>query len=148
MTVRFAAGTAGAAALLIVGLTAPAQAVTYGTPTIALSASYLSGAVGATGDPVVNVTVGQSGADVSALTVSASASSRASVAGTGDVTVTGAGAVRQLAVAARGRGYTNLTVKVTGLGTWRGWSSRPAPRPPPTWASGPRWRRPCRAARP
>ncbi len=116
MTVRFAAGTAGAAALLVAALTVPAQAVTYGTPTIALSASYLSGAVGATGDPVVNVTVGQSGADASALTVSASASSKASVAGTGDVTVTGAGAVRQLAVAARGRGYTNLTVKVTGLG--------------------------------
>ncbi len=119
MTVRFAAGTAGTAGLavlLIAGPTAPAQAVAYGTPTIALSASYLSGAVGATGDPVVNVTVGQSGADASALTVSASASSRASVAGTGDVTVTGAGAVRQLAVAARGRGYTDLTVKVTGLG--------------------------------
>ncbi|MFF5488411.1 hypothetical protein [Streptomyces virginiae] len=116
MTVRFAAGTAGAAALLVAALTVPAQAVTYGTPTIALSASYLSGAVGATGDPVVNVTVGQSGADASALTVSVSASSKASVAGTGDVTFTGAGAVRQLAVAARGRGYTNLTVKVTGLG--------------------------------
>ncbi|MFD4917034.1 hypothetical protein ACFWB2_25395 [Streptomyces virginiae] len=116
MTVRFAAGTAGAAALLVAALTVPAQAVTYGTPTIALSASYLSGAVGATGDPVVNVTVGQSGADASALTVSVSASSKASVAGTGDATFTGAGAVRQLAVAARGRGYTNLTVKVTGLG--------------------------------
>lgn len=116
MTVRFAAGTAGLAALLIAGPTAPAQAVTYGTPTIALSASYLSGAVGATGDPVVNVTVGQSGADASALTVSASASSKASVAGTGDVTVTVTGAVRQLAVTARGRGYTNLTVKVAGLG--------------------------------
>ncbi|MFB6822451.1 DUF3616 domain-containing protein [Streptomyces virginiae] len=116
MTVRFAAGTAGAAALLVAALTVPAQAVTYGTPTIALSASYLSGAVGATGDPVVDVTVGQSGADASALTVSVSASSKASVAGTGDVTFTGAGAVRQLAVAARGRGYTNLTVKVTGLG--------------------------------
>lgn len=90
MTVRFAAGTAGVAALLVAALTAPAQAVTYGTPTIALSASYLSGAVGAVGDPVVNVTVGQSGADASALTVSASASSRASVAGTGDVSVTGA----------------------------------------------------------
>ncbi|MCM9078856.1 hypothetical protein OG304_25235 [Streptomyces sp. NBC_00160] len=102
--------------MLVAALTVPAQAVTYGTPTIALSASYLSGAVGATGDPVVNVTVGQSGADASALTVSASASSKASVAGTGDVSVTGTGAVRQLAVAARGRGYTNLTVKVTGLG--------------------------------
>lgn len=116
MTVRFAAGTAGAAALLVAALTVPAQAVTYGTPTIALSASYLSGAVGATGDPVVDVTVGQSGADASALTVSVSASSRTSVAAAGDVTFTGAGAVRQLAVAARGRGYTNLTVKVTGLG--------------------------------
>ncbi|MFF1781143.1 hypothetical protein [Streptomyces virginiae] len=116
MTVRFAAGTAGAAALLVAALTVPAQAVTYGTPTIALSTSYLSGAVGATGDPVVNVTVGQSGADASALTVSVSASSKASVAGTGDATFTGGGAVRQLAVAARGRGYTNLTVKVTGLG--------------------------------
>ncbi|MFG2978018.1 DUF3616 domain-containing protein [Streptomyces sp. NPDC048331] len=116
MTVRFAAGTAGAAALLVAALTVPAQAVTYGTPTIALSAAYLSGAVGATGDPVVDVTVGQSGADPSALTVSVSASSKASVAGTGDVTFTGAGAVRRLAVAARGRGYTTLTVKVTGLG--------------------------------
>ncbi|MCY0933715.1 DUF3616 domain-containing protein [Streptomyces sp. H34-S4] len=93
-----------------------AQAASYGTPTIALSASYLSGAVGATGDPTVDVTVAQSGADVSALTVSASASSKATVAGTGDVSVTGAGAVRRLAVSARGRGYTNLTVKVTGLG--------------------------------
>ncbi|MCX5275172.1 hypothetical protein OHB27_26545 [Streptomyces virginiae] len=102
--------------MLVAALTVPAQAVTYGTPTIALSASYLSGAVGATGDPIVNVTVGQSGADASALTVSVSASSKASVAGTGDATFTGGGAVRQLAVAARGRGYTNLTVKVTGLG--------------------------------
>ncbi|MCX4956764.1 hypothetical protein OG523_07125 [Streptomyces virginiae] len=102
--------------MLVAALTVPAQAVTYGTPTIALSASYLSGAVGATGDPAVDVTVGQSGADASALTVSVSASSKASVAGTGDVTFTGAGAVRQLAVAARGRGYTDLTVKVTGLG--------------------------------
>ncbi|MCX5608626.1 hypothetical protein OHA89_27755 [Streptomyces sp. NBC_01546] len=107
---------AGAAALLVAGLTVPAQAVTYGTPTIALSASYLSGAVGAVGDPVVNVTVAQSGAAASALTVGASASSKASVAATGDVTVTGTGSVRQLAVTARGRGYTSLTVKVTGLG--------------------------------
>lgn len=58
----------------------PAHAASYGTPTIALSASYLSGAVGATGDPLVAVTVAQSGADVSALTVTASASSRSSVA--------------------------------------------------------------------
>jgi hypothetical protein len=106
----------GVAALLLAAASVPAQAVTYGTPTIVLSASYLSGAVGAVGDPDVNVTVGQSGADASALTVSATASSRASVAGTGDVTVTGSGAVRRLAVTARGRGYTSLTIKVAGLG--------------------------------
>ncbi|MFI6472475.1 DUF3616 domain-containing protein [Streptomyces sp. NPDC050516] len=98
------------------GLSFPAQAASYGTPTIGLSASYLSGAVGATGDPVVTVTVGQSGADASALTVAASASSKSSVAGTGDVVVGGSGASRQLSVAAHARGYTDLTIKVTGLG--------------------------------
>ncbi|MGW2813095.1 hypothetical protein [Streptomyces sp. NPDC001415] len=94
----------------------PAHAASYGTPTIGLSASYLSGAVGATGDPVVTVTVGQSGADASALTVAASASSKSSVAGTGDVNVSGTGATRRLSVAAHARGYTDLTIKVTGLG--------------------------------
>ncbi|MDJ0381329.1 hypothetical protein [Streptomyces sp. G-G2] len=109
--------TAAIAALMLAGLTnLPAQAVSYGTPTISLSAGYLSGAVGGVGDPLVDVTVAQSGADVSALTVSATASSKSSVAGTGDVTVTGAGAVRELAVTARGRGYTTLTLKVAGLG--------------------------------
>ncbi|MFC0849002.1 MULTISPECIES: hypothetical protein [Streptomyces] len=98
------------------GLNAPAHAAGYGTPTLSLSASYLSGAVGATGDPVVTVTVGQSGADASALTVAASASTKSSVAGTGDVTVTGTGATRQVSVAAHGRGYTDLTLKLTGLG--------------------------------
>ncbi|MFD7335973.1 hypothetical protein ACFV98_08200 [Streptomyces violascens] len=98
------------------GLNYPAQAASYGTPTIGLSASCLSGAVGATGDPVVTVTVGQSGADASALTVAASASSKSSVAGTGDVSVSGSGSTRQLKVAAHGRGYTDLTIKVTGLG--------------------------------
>lgn len=98
------------------GLNAPAHAAGYGTPTLSLSASYLSGAVGATGDPVVTVTVGQSGADASALTVAASASTKSSVAGTGDVTVTGTGATRQVSVAAHARGYTDLTLKLTGLG--------------------------------
>ncbi|MET7699718.1 DUF3616 domain-containing protein [Streptomyces sp. NPDC005485] len=92
-----------------------AQAASYGTPSIALSAAYLSGAVGATGDPTVNVTVGQSGADAGALGVKVTASSRTSVATTGDVTITGTGAARKLVVAARGRGYTDLTVKVTGV---------------------------------
>ncbi|MFD9573932.1 hypothetical protein ACFWBI_29345 [Streptomyces sp. NPDC059982] len=109
-------GTAALAALLLAGLNAPAQAASYGTPTISFSAAYLSGAVGGVDDQTVDVTVGQSGADASALTVSATASSKSSVAGTGDVTVTGTGAVRRLAVTAHARGYTNLTVKVSGLG--------------------------------
>ncbi|GAA2776115.1 MULTISPECIES: hypothetical protein [Kitasatospora] len=105
------------AALPVLALPAgSAAAVTYGTPTITLSAGYLSGAVGATGDPTVTVTVAQSGASASALTVAASATTRSSVARTGDVTVTGTTGTRSLAVAAQGVGYTDLTVKVTGLG--------------------------------
>ncbi|MFF9348463.1 hypothetical protein [Streptomyces sp. NPDC014734] len=113
---RVAAAASTVLALTAVGLNAPAHAAGYGTPTIAFSASYLSGAVGATGDPVVTVTVAQSGADTGALTVAASASSASSVARTADVAVTGTGATRTLSVAARGRGYTDLTIKVTGLG--------------------------------
>ncbi|MFI6114692.1 hypothetical protein [Kitasatospora sp. NPDC051164] len=94
----------------------PAAAVTYGTPTITFSAGYLSGAVGATGDPTVTVTVAQSGASASALAVAASATTRSTVARTGDVTVTGTGGARTLAVAAQGVGYTDLTIRVTGLG--------------------------------
>ncbi|MFE6051406.1 hypothetical protein ACFQ6N_11645 [Kitasatospora sp. NPDC056446] len=94
----------------------PASAASYGTPTITFSAGYLSGAVGATGDPTVAVTVAQSGAATSALTVAASASTRSAVARTGDVAVTGTGGTRTLAVAAQGVGYTDLTIKVTGLG--------------------------------
>ncbi|MGW2860777.1 hypothetical protein [Streptomyces sp. NPDC001205] len=113
---RTAAAASGVLALSLLGPNSLAYAASYGTPTIALSASYLSGAVGATGDPVVTVAVAQSGADASALTVAASASSRSSVAGTGDVTVSGTGVTRQLRVAAHARGYTDLTLKVTGLG--------------------------------
>ncbi|MFD7832229.1 hypothetical protein [Kitasatospora sp. NPDC059803] len=94
----------------------PAAAASYGTPTITFSAGYLSGAVGATGDPTVSVAVAQSGATASALTVAASASTRSAVARTGDVAVTGTGGTRTLAVAAQGVGYTDLTIKVTGLG--------------------------------
>ncbi|MER6300871.1 hypothetical protein ABT247_15080 [Kitasatospora sp. NPDC001539] len=105
------------AALPVLALPAvPAAAASYGTPTITLSAGYLSGAVGATGDPTVTVTVAQSGAAASALTVAASASTRSSVARTSDVTVAGTGGTRTLAVAAQGVGYTDLTVKLTGLG--------------------------------
>ncbi|MGW1891806.1 hypothetical protein ACWCP6_16350 [Streptomyces sp. NPDC002004] len=113
---RAVAAAGGVLALVGVGLNAPAHAASYGTPTISLSASYLSGAVGATGDPTVTVTVGQSGADASSLTVAASASTKSSVAQPGDVSVAGTGATRSVAVAARGRGYTDLTLKVTGLG--------------------------------
>ncbi|MEU9096297.1 DUF3616 domain-containing protein [Streptomyces sp. NPDC048361] len=113
---RTLAAASGVLTLAALGLNAPAHAASYGTPTLSLSASYLTGAVGATGDPVVDVTVAQSGADASALTVAASASSKSSVAGTGDVAVTGSGGSRQLAVTAHTRGYTDLTIKVTGLG--------------------------------
>lgn len=94
-----------AAALALVstaGLTTSAQAATYGTPTIRLSASYLSGAVGGTGDPTVGVTVAQSGADASALTVTATDSSKGTVAGATDVRVTGTGGSRAVAVTAHG----------------------------------------------
>lgn len=95
---------------------APVHAASYGTPTIKLSASYLSGAVGATADPTVTVTVAQSGADASALTVAVSKTSKSAVAAATDVTVTGTAGTRSLTVAARGQGYTDLTLKVTGLG--------------------------------
>uniref|UniRef100_A0AAU3IEJ9 DUF3616 domain-containing protein n=1 Tax=Streptomyces sp. NBC_01393 TaxID=2903851 RepID=A0AAU3IEJ9_9ACTN len=101
--------------LTAVGLGSRAQAASYGTPTLSLSASYLSGAVGATGDPAVTVTVAQSGADAAALTVTVTKSTRTAVATTADATVTGTGATRRVAVAARGQGYTDLTVQVTGV---------------------------------
>ncbi|MFI8241545.1 DUF3616 domain-containing protein [Streptomyces sp. NPDC085866] len=98
------------------GLVGPAHAVTYGTPTIKLSSAYLSGAVGSTGDPTVAVTVAQSGADASALTVTATRSTRTTVAATSDVRVTGTGGGRTVAVTAHAQGYADLTLKVTGLG--------------------------------
>ncbi|MFF8727802.1 DUF3616 domain-containing protein [Streptomyces sp. NPDC015171] len=98
------------------GLAGSAQAAGPGTPTIKLSAAYLSGAVGSTGDPAVTVTVAQSGADASALAVTATRSSRSGVAGTADVHVTGTGTSRTVAVTAHAQGYADLTLKVTGLG--------------------------------
>ncbi|MGV9317539.1 DUF3616 domain-containing protein [Streptomyces sp. NPDC003660] len=107
--------TATAVALLaVLGPAGTVHAASTGTPTIKLSAAYLSGAVGATGDPVVTVTVAQSGADASGLTVTASKSTRSTVAGTGDVRVTGTGGSRTVAVTARAQGYADLTLKVTG----------------------------------
>ncbi|ROP53702.1 hypothetical protein [Streptomyces sp. PanSC9] len=116
LPLRVVWSAAAAALVSATGLTGSAHALTYGTPTIKLSASYLSGAVGSTGDPVVTVTVAQSGADASALTVAASRTSTAGVAGTGDVRVTGTGGTRTVAVTAHARGYADLTLKVTGLG--------------------------------
>ncbi|MFI9327272.1 DUF3616 domain-containing protein [Kitasatospora sp. NPDC052868] len=116
---RFSRGILPLAVAVLPAVALPvgsATAASYGTPTITLSAGYLSGAVGATGDPTVAVTVAQSGASVSALTVAASASTRSSVARTTDVTVAGTTGTRTLAVAAQGVGYTDLTIKVTGLG--------------------------------
>lgn len=98
------------------GLAGPAQAITYGTPTIKLSAAYLSGAVGGTGDPTVTLTLAQSGADASALTVTATRSSRTSVAAASDVKVTGTGSSRTVSVTAHAQGWADLTLKVTGLG--------------------------------
>ncbi|WP_374103413.1 hypothetical protein [Streptomyces sp. MK37H] len=93
---------------------AVAGSASYGTPTISLTTSYLSGAVGATGDPTVTVKVGQSGADAGALTVSATATTRGSVAQAG-------GHGERHRRHPRG-GHTgarqglHLTLKVTGLG--------------------------------
>ncbi|WP_251093055.1 hypothetical protein [Streptomyces sp. Caat 7-52] len=105
-----------AALTLLSAASFPAHAASYGTPTIKLSAAYLSGAVDSTGDPTVTVTVAQSGADASALTVTASRSTRSSVAATTDVHVTGSGTSRTVAVTAHAQGYTDLTLQVTGLG--------------------------------
>ncbi|WP_211121708.1 DUF3616 domain-containing protein [Streptomyces yatensis] len=107
---------AGATTLSALPASAVAGNADYGTPTIKPATSYLSGAVGATGDPTVTVKVAQSGADADELTVSATATTHGSVARTGDVTVTGTGATREVAVRARGEGYTDLTLKVNGLG--------------------------------
>ncbi|EXU65278.1 hypothetical protein Z951_26595 [Streptomyces sp. PRh5] len=94
---------AGAVTLSALPGSAVAGSAGYGTPTVKLAASYLSGAVGATGDPTVTVRVGQSGADAGALTVSATATTHGSVARAGDVTVSGTGATREVAVRARGK---------------------------------------------
>ncbi|MEN8653464.1 hypothetical protein ABCR94_23390 [Streptomyces sp. 21So2-11] len=88
----------------------------FTAPVISLSADRLSGAVGATADPVVTVTVSQHGAAPGDLSVAAVGSSDTFVAGAGDVTVGGRGATRRISVRARGVGYCDLTLRVTGLG--------------------------------
>lgn len=112
-------GAAGAAALLTAGLTAPAHAAqeTAAQPTIALSAGYLSGAVGAIGDPGVTVDIAQEGTPAAFLKVEVLSSSNPAVAGPGDVRIgrTGHGD-RELTVSPRARGYTDLMLRVTGRG--------------------------------
>ncbi|MFJ2346914.1 hypothetical protein [Streptomyces antimycoticus] len=76
---------AGATTLSALPASAVAGNADYGTPTIKPATSYLSGAVGATGDPTVTVKAGQSGADADELTVSATATTHGSVTETGDV---------------------------------------------------------------
>ncbi|GAA2289167.1 hypothetical protein OKJ48_39765 [Streptomyces kunmingensis] len=114
--IRRASVAAATSGLLTLAAGLPASAAASATPTISLSAAYLSGAVGGTGEPTLTVKVAQSGTDAAALTVTASASSRTSVARTTDVSVTGTGSSRTVSVAARGQGYTDLTLKVTGSG--------------------------------
>ncbi|MDJ0381330.1 hypothetical protein [Streptomyces sp. G-G2] len=111
-----AVGAAGAAALLVAGLTGPAFAAQPPAPAIALSAGYLSGAVGAIGDPGVGVDVAQAGAPAASLKVTVTASSDPAVARVGDVRVDRTRDGRRLTVHPRGRGHTELTVTVTGRG--------------------------------
>ncbi|MFJ9341158.1 hypothetical protein ACIRP0_17915 [Streptomyces sp. NPDC101733] len=114
-----ALGAAGAAALLLAGPTAPAhaEAADPATPTIALSTPYLSGAVGAFGEPSVTVDLGQAGVPDGFLRLQVIGSSNPAVAAVGDVrqerTPRGD---RKLTVRAHGRGYTDLTLRVTGRG--------------------------------
>ncbi|WP_412078365.1 hypothetical protein ACLF6K_31675 [Streptomyces xanthophaeus] len=124
MTVRLspvrrlgAAGVAGAAALLVAGLGAPAHAAGYADPTISLSATHLSGAVGAYGDPAVTVDVEQAGVPAGFLRLRVVSSSNPAVAGPGDVRQerTRSGD-RALTVRPRTQGYTDLTLEVTGRG--------------------------------
>lgn len=105
---------AAAALIPIAALAVPAaQAATADAPTIKLADDYLSGAVGATGDPTVKVTVGEDGTDADNLKITATDSSKSSVAGTSDVHVTGSGATRTVSVDAQAQGYTDLTLQVS-----------------------------------
>ncbi|MGO4461262.1 hypothetical protein AB4039_28810, partial [Streptomyces sp. M-16] len=104
--------------MLLAGLTVPAHADTgYAAPTITLSADHLSGAVGAFGDPTVTADVEQAGVPAGFLRLQVVSSSNPAVAAVGDVrqerTPDGD---RRLTVQARGQGYADLTLRVTGRG--------------------------------
>ncbi|MGW6951687.1 hypothetical protein [Streptomyces xanthophaeus] len=128
MTVRLspgrrlgAAGVAGAAALLLAGALPPAYAAGrtagYADPTISLSATHLSGAVGAYGDPAVTVDVEQAGIPAGFLRLRVVSSSNPAVADAGDVRQErNRAGERVLTVRPRSQGYTDLTLEVTGRG--------------------------------
>ncbi|WSF37378.1 DUF3616 domain-containing protein [Streptomyces sp. NBC_01351] len=85
--------------------------------TIGLSATHLSGAVGAYGDPSVTVDVEQAGIPDGFLRLTVLSSSNPAVADVADVRqVRTPGGDRRLTVHARGQGYTELTLQVTGRG--------------------------------
>ncbi|UQX04911.1 DUF3616 domain-containing protein [Streptomyces sp. RerS4] len=89
----------------------------YATPTITLSAVRLGGAVGAVDDPTVTADVTQAGVPDGFLRLRVVASSDPAVADVADVRQTRTpDGDRELSVRARGRGYTDLTVEVTGRG--------------------------------
>lgn len=113
-----AVGAAGAAALLVAGLTAPAYAAqdAAAEPTIALSAGHLSGAVGAFADPGVALDVAQDGTSAAFLKVTVVSSSNPAVARPGDARIERTRTGRELTVRPRGRGHTELTLQVTGRG--------------------------------
>lgn len=126
MTVRLSPGArlgaVGAAALLAAGLTSPAAASVsaqagYAAPTITLSAAYLSGAVGAVGDPAVTADVEQAGVPAGLLRLRVVSSSNPAVAAVADVRQERtADGDRRLTVRPRAQGHTELTLQVTGRG--------------------------------
>ncbi|MCX5379043.1 hypothetical protein [Streptomyces sp. NBC_00091] len=103
--------------MLLAGLTAPAYAVGYDNPTITLSATRLSGAVGAFGDPAVTVDLAQAGVPTGFLRLEVVSSSNPAVADVADVRQERTRDWdRKLTVRPREQGYTDLTLKVTGRG--------------------------------
>lgn len=102
-----------AAALVGAWVSAPA----YEVPRISLSATHLSGAVDASGDPAVTVDVEQAGVPAGFLRLRVVSSGNPAVAGVADVRQQRTpGGDRSLTVWARGQGYTDLTLQVTGRG--------------------------------
>lgn len=116
---RLARPLSAAAALVLAAVPVCARAAAPADepdPAIELADSHLSGAVGGVGDQTAQLTVAQDGTAPADLAVAATKSSEDSVADTGDVTVSGTGATRQVSVTAHRTGYTDITLRVTGSG--------------------------------